>query len=230
MRDAHFRQQTAKAAESIRQVEAERQQIRQERETRVNQIDALAASLYQELMGDQSRLTDLLETDPVAYLRVKQDMDRKTALLQQAGQHRHQLMQQQAADEQRETEAYAKAEREKLHEKLPEWREAKVRNQEQTAIASYLRDMGYSDAELGELMDHRALLIARDAMKFRAQKQVQSKQTTKPVVTRAVAPQARQSVNQGHPKLAELKARAEKTQDQDAVVAYMVAKEAAARR
>lgn len=230
MRDAHFRQQTAKAAESIREAEADRQAIRQERETRVNQIDTLAASLYQELIGDQSRLTELLETDPHAYLRVKQDMDRKAQLLQQAGQHRHTLMQQQAADAERETVAFAKAEREKLHDKLPEWRDAKVRSQEQTSIATYLREMGYSDAELGDLMDHRALLIARDAMKFRAQQQVRSKQATAKPTAKAVAPQARQSVNTPVVKLAELQKRAASTRDPDDVVAYMVAKEAAARR
>lgn len=102
MRDADYRQKTERAAELTRAAESERSEIRQERETRVNQLDTLASALYQELVGDQSRLPDLLETDPVAYLRVKQDMERKSQLLQQAGQQRHHLSQQQAADAENE--------------------------------------------------------------------------------------------------------------------------------
>lgn len=225
MRDADYRQKTTKAAESTRQAEAERQMIRQERDQYVTRLDNLAVSLYRELVGDQSRLPELLDTDPVAYLRVKQDMDRKAAILQQAGQERQQLMQSQAADQQRETEAMLRREQEQLNERLPEWRDVKVRNAESEAISKYLRDIGYSEAEMNELQDHRALLVARDAMRYRAQQAVQKKQSQAPV-TKSVAPQARQPQPQATAKLAELKKAAIRSGGKsDNLVAYLMAKD-----
>lgn len=176
MRDADYRRKTERTAELTRAAEAERERIKQEREERVNQLDTLAGALYQELVGDQSKLAELLDKDPQAYLRVKHEMERKAQLLQQAGQQRHQLTQQQEAERQRELDQYVKTEREKLQEKLPEWRDPKVRESETVAIAETLLEYGYKQEDLGNLQDHRALLIARDAMRWRAQQKVKQKQ------------------------------------------------------
>ena len=71
-----------------------------------------------------------------------------------------------------------------MQEKLPEWRDAKVKEAESRAIGEYLMSRGYSAEELGELFDHRALIVARDAAKWReheaARKSAKEKQTPQP--------------------------------------------------
>jgi len=62
--------------------------------------------VYQELVGAQADLPRLLEEDPVAYLRVKEQIAQKEQQLQQIGAQRQQLVQQQAADQDREYNAY----------------------------------------------------------------------------------------------------------------------------
>lgn len=223
MRDADYRQKTERAAELTRAAEADRSAIKQERESRANQLDTLASALYQELVGDQSRLPELLESDPVAYLRVKQDMERKSQLLQQAGQQRHHLSQQQAADAERDQDAYAKAEQDLLREKLPEWRDAKVRDSESHAVAEYLQKQGYSPDELSMLYDHRALLIARDAMKYRAQQAVKAKQA-QPQPVRTVQPGARTQPTQPNDRANDLRRKAERSHKTEDILAYLTNK------
>lgn len=179
MKDADYRRKTAQTAELTRVAAQERQQIRQEREQGVNQLNTLATALYQELVGDKAQLAQLLDDDPVAYLRVKQQMEHKQELLQQVAKSLTDLTQAQEADRQAEFGRFAKREREALQEKLPEWRDKKVRDQETVAIAQYLTDMGYSKEDLESLHDHRAMLIARDAMRFRLQQKLKAQQAKK---------------------------------------------------
>ena len=225
MLEADYRRKTAETAELTRAAEAERQAIKQERDTRVNQIDTLASALYQELVGDQARLPELLETDPVAYLRVKQDMERKSQLLQQAGEQRHHLMQSQAADAQREQEAYLKAEQQKLHEKLPEWRDPKVRDTESKAIAELLQSVGYQMDEISTLSDHRALLLVRDAMRYRQQQAVRAKQA-QPQPQKTVTPGARTAnTNPASVRADELRRKAARSHKTEDILAYMTSKD-----
>ena len=223
--EADYRRKTAETAELTRQAAQEREFARQERHKAVNQLDTLASALHQELVGDQSRLAQLLETDPVAYLRVKEDMSRKEQLLQQAAMQRHHLMQQSVADHEREYAAYLKAEQQKLQEKLPEWRDAKVKDAESRAIAETLLAAGYTQEDLGSLSDHRALLLVRDAMKWRTQQAIKAKQTqTAPAPAKAVPPGSRNQ-NQANPRADELRRKAMRSRSTDDILAYMTSKD-----
>lgn len=60
------------------------------------------------------------------------------------------------------------AEHNALLAKLPAWRNSEAAQTEKQAIGKVLREhYGYQDGELAGLSDHRALLVARDAMKYR---------------------------------------------------------------
>ena len=64
--EAYARQQTERAAELTRQAEQERQAVQKEREYHANQLETFANAMHLELVGDESRLPELLETDPHA--------------------------------------------------------------------------------------------------------------------------------------------------------------------
>jgi DNA-binding XRE family transcriptional regulator len=59
---------------------------------------------------------------------------------------------------------YATAERSKLLEKIPAWKDEKVATKEKEAIAEYALLMGYDANDLKNVFDHRLMLILRDAM------------------------------------------------------------------
>lgn len=224
MLEADYRQKTAAAAELTRQAEQERQRIAQERQQGVSQLDAVLSVLHQELVGDQSRLDDLLESDPVAYMKVRREVERKEALIQQALGQRQVLTQQEEAEQYRAHQDYLKAEQEKLQAKLPEWRDTKVRETESRAIAEHLIANGYSQDDLNMLTDHRALLLVRKAMKYDQMLAVRQKQAP-PTPTKTVSPGARNPNPPAENRLAELQKRAQRTGKTEDIQAYLIAKE-----
>jgi transglutaminase/protease-like cytokinesis protein 3 len=183
----------------------------------------LGQAVYGELTGLRADLPHLLETDPVAYLRVKEQISQKEGKLQQIAQQRQQLVQQQQADQDREYGEYLQAEQQKLQEKLPEWRDTKVRESESSAIADMLIKHGYSQEELGTLADHRALLLARKAMMWDTQQAIRAKQATPPP-QKTVPPGARNQTN-ANPRADDLRRKAMKTHNTQDILAYMTSKE-----
>jgi len=175
MREQDYRRKTSEAAELTRTAQAERQQVHSELAQRVNALDTLSAALYRELVGDQSQLAGLIESDPQEYLRAQARMQGKVQLLNQAEAQR-QAMQQQAINESAKAQAESLKQAEtRLLDMLPEWKDSTKRTAETRDIASTLRDAGYSDDELAGLSDPRAVVIARDAALWRRHQALQAK-------------------------------------------------------
>lgn len=185
MRQDDYQRKTATLAEQRRAVEAAQQQIQQERQQAATQLDVLIDGLYRQLVGDQQQLAKLIEEDPQEYLRQQAAMNQRAAQLQQAMQQRQALQVRQSEAEQAKQREWRKAEREKLLEKLPHWADEKKAQPEQQEIAEYLSEVGYTVDELNELVDHRALLVARDAAKYRQMQRAKEKRsrevTRKPI-------------------------------------------------
>lgn len=222
MRDADYRQKTAHAAELTRAAEQELQQLRQERETRVNQLDALANVLYQELVVDQRQLQALLDSgDTRGYLNVKEGIEQKQRLIGQAMEQRQLHAQQAEAESKQDYQRYLAEEQRKLSEKLPEWRDPKVREADTRAIADYLMQMGYETEELDALSDHRAMLIVRDAARYRAQQAMKQKQTAAPPA-KTVAPGTRNGAStKQDADVSALKAKARRTHSDSDILNYL---------
>lgn len=221
MRDADYRQKTTSAAELTRQVEQERQQLRQERETRVTQLDAMAHVLHTELMSDQAMLQSLLDANDIrGYLSVKQSIEHKQQLIQNAIQQRTAVSEQQEAESRAEYDRYVKEQQKLLQDKLPEWRDPKVRDTEHRAIAEYLQTIGYQPDEMEALSDHRAMLIVRDAMRYRQTQALKSKQAAA-TPGKPVLPGNRNAPNQSKPDAAQLRERAKRTHKDGDIVAFL---------
>ena len=223
MRDADYRQKTEQAAQLTRQAEQERERVQQERAYHANQLDVFTNALHMELVGNESQLPELLETDPVAYLRMKQHIEQRKGVIAQAIQHRQLLDEQSAQEQERSHQTYVAQEQEKLQKALPEWRDPKVKKAETNAMGKYLLERGYSPEELNMLTDHRAALIVRDAAKWRLQQELKGKQSATP--SKPVPSGTRNSPNGApNPKAAELHARARRTGSTEDQLAYLASK------
>jgi hypothetical protein len=73
----------------------------------------------------------------------------------------------QAKEEAREREALASQEAEKLLAVLPEWKDPATAKAETEKLREYGQSIGYTDAELDDVFDHRAVRVLRDAMAYR---------------------------------------------------------------
>lgn len=91
-------------------------------------------------------------------------------------------------EEAREREAVAARETEALLTALPEWKDPAIAKAETAALREYGQSIGFSEAELDDILDHRAVRVLRDAMAYRDLKTksgqvrsaVESKRVAKP--------------------------------------------------
>jgi hypothetical protein len=228
MKDADYRKKTAEVAEAKRIVQAEVERVQAERSHYANHLDVVLHSLQTQLIGDQAELAKLAETDPAEWVRANAAFQQRYANYQAAIQERQQLANRMTAEQEQEVTEWRKGEAKALQEKLPEWRDEKVKSAETRQIAEFLIKQGYSQEELSELFDHRALLVARNAAKWEAhqaaQKTLKDKQV-KPEPTKGLKPgAAQQKPDQQVSKVDELRKRAQRTRSQDDIAAYLVAK------
>ena len=128
------------------------------------------------------------DTDPFNALKLKEQRDQlreqrnaKVAEFQ-AKRQQFEAGQAQAAQQRLAAEQAA------LLNKLPEWRNTEQATKEQREIANTLaQSYGFNEAEIAGLVDHRMVMVARDAMKWRLLQagktaKVQQVRTAPPVV------------------------------------------------
>lgn len=209
MKDADYRRKTAEVAEQRRTAEQLSQHFQQKLQTAANQLDVHLASLHSTLIGSQPK-PELIDSDPQEFLRQQAEYQQRVAQYQAAMQHRQAIGSEQEAERQRLQREYAQGESQRLLEALPAWREEKTRNAETKQVAEYLSSIGYTPDELNQLVDHRALLVARDAAKYRAQQAAKAKQAP-PAVGKTVKPGAARSDTSTKSAYQEALAKARKT-------------------
>lgn len=184
MKDKDYRQKTAKVAEQLREVESVRERILTKLATQANQADAVLAAMHQSLLGDQQDFAPLLQSDPHQYLLRKAAFDEKVAVYQRGLNERQALQQRQQDEADAHRQTIIQKEGELLLAALPTWKDPAKAAAERQEIGQFLLSTGYTPQDLEELTDHRAVLLARDAMLYRKQK------SAVPVKPKAVAPPA----------------------------------------
>lgn len=228
MKDADYRQKTAKAAEVTREAQAALDRTRQEREFFANQIAPTLEAAHKQLIGDMQALAQLAEEDPAAWVRENAAFQQRAASFQQLQQASQALSQQAKADEEAQHRVYRQEQSALLQEKLPQWKDPKVKASETQIIGKYAMDLGYSPQELNELFDHRALLILRDAALASQAKTARESAKTKQVkpephkVLKPGAPKPKPE--QGKSRTDELFNRAKRSHDPDAAVEWLLAR------
>jgi hypothetical protein len=167
MRDQDYRRKTAEVAQSTKAVEQQRQWLEGELAKQVNQLNALGFALQQELIGDESQIASLLDSDPHAYLKAKQVIEAKTKRLAQVMAAQQEVQQMQAFQQHEALKKATEDGMKVLMDRIPEWRDEGKRGNEQREIAGMLLDCGYSREEVSMLTDPRAVELAREALLWR---------------------------------------------------------------
>jgi hypothetical protein len=110
-----------------------------------------------------------IDSDLVGVMKLQ---EQRAALRDARQQKLNEIQQKQQYHQQSQAQAASQmfaAEQAALVAKLPEWRNSEKAQAEKTAITQELSGYyGFQPSELAGLMDHRMVLVARDAMKWRA--------------------------------------------------------------
>jgi hypothetical protein len=161
-RTADYTRKTSALAEQRKAIEAEAQQVAQERAYYASQLAQLAQS-YQLPPEPDYRLA---QTDPVAYVQQRAAWEAQARQVQAVQAEQQRIAQQSAVEQQNHYQRHLQSEMERLTEALPSWKDPAKAKQEKRELTEYLRNVGYTDDEIGAATDHRAIVLAKKAAAY----------------------------------------------------------------
>ena len=160
-RTQDYTRKTQQIAETRKAVEAEASAIRAEREQYAQLLGALKQQLEStEAPVDMDRLYN---EDPIEWVRQSEVMRQKQdklAAIQSEQQRLSQLTAQQRAQE---MQAHLASQQEALIQAVPEWKDSKKAQAEKALLVEFGKKIGFSDEELKNVYDHRAVIALRKA-------------------------------------------------------------------
>ena len=161
MRQKTFTQKTQQLAEQRKEMEAERAKVSQEREQY-----QLGLQQYLSQPEPQPPSEELFESDPLAYMKAKDDYRDALAQRQQAQAELHRVEGERMREANLQRQEYLQRESERLTNLIPEWRDETVATKEKQAIKEYGLSLGYSNEEMDSIGDSRAVALMRKALMF----------------------------------------------------------------
>jgi hypothetical protein len=184
-RTQDYTRKTQQIAETRKAVEAEAAAIRAEREQYAQLLGALQQQL--ETAGEQPIDWErLYAEDPIEWVRQRElsrDKQEKQAAIQSEQQRLSQLSAQQRAEEMKTILAQ---QQEELIKAVPEWKDSKKAKAEKALLIEFGQKIGYSEEELKNVFDHRAVVTLRKAALY--DQMVSKRKDIKPVVNNGPRP------------------------------------------
>jgi hypothetical protein len=164
---ADYTKKTQKLAEERKAVEADRAKIQEATKLRdqyAQRLQMMEQFLQQQNKGEN--LEALKEVDPIGYaVKVAEQAQREKqlAILQQEQQR---IAQQQQAEQSERLQQHLAEESHKLTSLIPGYGDQKTGDQIRKDIREYAKSIGWSDQELANLYDSRAVLSLYQGMKY----------------------------------------------------------------
>lgn len=184
-RTQDYTRKTQQIAEARKAVEAETAAIRAEREQYAQLLGALQQQL--ESAGEQPVDWDrLYAEDPIEWVRQRElarDKQERKAAIQSEQQRLSQLTVQQQTEEMK---AKLAQEQELLISAVPEWKDPQKAKAEKALLVEFGRKIGFSEDELKNVYDHRAVIALRKAALY--DQMVSKRKDIKPVVNNGPRP------------------------------------------
>lgn len=210
-----------KAAQEQAAAVQQQAQIQQQLVGQIADVKAVEAEL-----GKYNAINwrDLYDSDPATaakldhqYRELQQQHAQKVEAVNQA----HQQIQQQSEQQRQVTLV---EERKALLKAVPEWTDDARAAKDKEAILADLKSRGYSERDLQNLSDHKAVLLARDAWLYR-QQQTANKAAEKQVraAPKIIKPGASGQGNSQAKTLQNIKSDVRRTGSKQSVVDYLLA-------
>jgi hypothetical protein len=166
-RTKDYTKKTQALAETRKTVEAERARIeeaKQLRDTYSQRLQVIEQMLNQN--PDNENLSELRESDPIGYAIKIAERSEKEKQLQAVQAERQRIAQQQQAEQQEQLKGHLAQEAQKLKEWIPEFRDEVKAEMARKDIRAYAKSIGFSDQELANVYDARAVQTLFKAMQY----------------------------------------------------------------
>lgn len=166
-RTKDYTKKTQALAETRKAVEAEKAKIeeaKQLRDTYAQRLQIIEQMLNQN--PDNENLSELKESDPIGYaIKVAERAEREKQL-QAVQAEKQRIAQQQQSEQQEQLKNHLAQEAQKLKEWIPEFRDEVKADLARKEIRSYAKSIGFSDQELANVYDARAVQTLYKAMQY----------------------------------------------------------------
>jgi hypothetical protein len=167
-RTKDYTKKTQALAETRKAVEAEKSKIeeaKQMRDTYAQRLEVIEKLLNQQAT-DEVNLAELRENDPIGYAIKVAERAEQDKHLQAVRAEKQRIAQQQDSERQQSLQTHLQQEAVKLKEMIPEFRDETKAEIARKDIRSYAKSVGFSDEELSQVYDSRAVKTLYNAMMY----------------------------------------------------------------
>lgn len=168
--EGHVNNKSIEYSDKLRALENEKVEVRTALVAQIQQSKALYEDARAQLLGDYNQIdwNALRTQNPGEFAALSTQYQQR---LNQIDQRLTQVSRETEAEKTRASQEAAKLlpqQREKMLDAAPEWRDPAKFEADRKSIVDYGKQLGLSDAELGNINDYRYMLILRDAARGRA--------------------------------------------------------------
>jgi len=174
--EADYRRKTAELSEQRKAFEAEREQVAQELGNKYQEAVQITEILENQFMGEYNSIdwNAIKQENPGEWAALKQEYTDRYNQIQNLKITAAQELENQTKEFQRkqleESYQFLQQEQERLKEIIPEFRDEVKAQELKGQMVDFLKGQGFRDEEIGNIVDHRQVLIIRDAMAYRGLK------------------------------------------------------------
>jgi hypothetical protein len=185
--EGHVNNKSIEVSNQKAALEQERTQWQQAAQQALHQHQAMGNLALQMLNHDYQKIdwNNLRVNNPAEYAAMQTEFGQRQQQIQGFLHQVDQTRQQEAQQQQAAMRQTLAQENDKLMNARPEWRNPDAFTKDRDQMQQYARNLGFQDAELNAIYDHRYMLILSDAARYRA--------------LQAAAPQALKQVRQAPP-------------------------------
>lgn len=167
-RTKDYTKKTQALAETRKAVEAEKSKIEEAKQLRdqyAQRLEVIEKVLNQQAT-DEVNLVELRENDPIGYAIKVAERAEQEKQLQAVRAEKQRIAQQQESERQQSLQAHLQQEAVKLKEMIPEFRDEAKAEIARKDIRTYAKSVGFSDEELSQVYDSRAVKTLYNAMMY----------------------------------------------------------------
>lgn len=171
--EGHVNKRSMELAEQRKAFEQEAAAAKQLLTERTQQAEAVVGLLSKQLNDEYQSINwnALRQANPAEYAALQYDFQQRGQAIEGITSNLQAMVQQQQAQAKAESDAnYGKrlvGEFQALVDKIPAWKDPKVAQAESSELMGFLKESGFNDDEVNDLIDHRHILLVRDAMAYR---------------------------------------------------------------
>ena len=162
-RQSDYTKKTQQLAQEKKQVETEVEAAKKAK----GQYQQSLERLIHDQQAQQPQEPDwdaLYESDPLEWMKQKELVRTQKENALELQQEHYRMQQVKQAEQEEQMRGYLQVQHQSLMSAIPEWSDPKVMQQEKNDIRTYAISIGYSEEEVSQVYDSRAVLALRSGM------------------------------------------------------------------